>query len=623
MELPHALAPWAAMLELFPRELATALGPLIQRLDLVIGPLQVSARQGDGDPDGFHGITRRGGYERLLISEWLLAEELPEEFARRAVMGEHGFLELARRQPAGANTSVALFDAGPDQLGAPRLVHIAALIVLARRAEAAGARFQWGVLQQPPDTVHTSLYAHSILKLLQARSLREVSDTDVACWREHVGSLAGADDLWIVGRDRLRALPAVQGASLLRVVDPYLPEGNSLHAIVTDGGRTKPTVTLELPPAPVCVRLLRDPFMVRRAEPRRFMGKATPISHLTFAPGGRKLLARSGVDHVMVYPIPNSPHEPAGKPRACHTMPPRPILAAGRLGKSLVLVTTTERADELCVEYVGRNSGRFEPMRLSIPSELGIRPPSATDPLPLCFPVNEQSDAPQWLVALNNRLLRLNPYAGSASDPAPYITVEMEHVMTGGPAHAGYAFIGQEAATSTRWVWLSIRSGNQQPPRFIVREFDRPPIHACFGYEGDYAYWDSNGSILCAVAGIVAVEHEPGHWIVLLDGGDVRLHTLPNDRVQGLVLLSGEGIVGSEASDDEPGLIVLKQDRRRISVMGQNWVRSVPPASSPIVHFAVSHYGPDIAYLTEQGELVVYSLAQQAILCRYETGAEQ
>src|SRR5439155_13952906 len=68
IDLPRALAPWRAYLELFPRELALALWPLVQRLDVAIGPLRVHTLAGAGDPDGFDGITRRGSYEHLLLS---------------------------------------------------------------------------------------------------------------------------------------------------------------------------------------------------------------------------------------------------------------------------------------------------------------------------------------------------------------------------------------------------------------------------------------------------------------------------------------------------------------------------------------------------------------------------
>src|SRR5579872_426249 len=108
-ELPRALQPWAPYLQLMPAEQVAAIAPIVQRLDSAIGPLRVQARGGAGDPDGFDGLSRRGGYDRLLLSEWLLADEMPEEFARRAAMSEHAFLQLARQGPAGARVSRVLF----------------------------------------------------------------------------------------------------------------------------------------------------------------------------------------------------------------------------------------------------------------------------------------------------------------------------------------------------------------------------------------------------------------------------------------------------------------------------------------------------------------------------------
>jgi len=148
-DLPPDLAPWRAHLDLFPPELAASLGAWVPDLDRLIGPLRSARPLATGEPDGFHGIVRRGGVERLLLTEWLLADEAPEEFARRAVMNELAFLEVARRSPVRAVSSVVLFEAGPTQIGSPRIAHLAALIVLARRAERQGARFSWGLLHRP------------------------------------------------------------------------------------------------------------------------------------------------------------------------------------------------------------------------------------------------------------------------------------------------------------------------------------------------------------------------------------------------------------------------------------------------------------------------------------------
>ena len=131
-ELPAALSPWRAQLAILPRELAVSMGPLLQRLSVLVGSFPAH-RQGDqGDPNGLDGISRRGRYERLMLSQWALAQEAPDEFVRRAAQQELQFLALARQRPDGRRRSVALFDAGPAQMGAPRIFQVAALVLLVR-----------------------------------------------------------------------------------------------------------------------------------------------------------------------------------------------------------------------------------------------------------------------------------------------------------------------------------------------------------------------------------------------------------------------------------------------------------------------------------------------------------
>src|SRR5262249_28943075 len=94
IDLPLELAPWRALLGLFPPALAASLGAWIPEIDRIIGPLRAARPRAQGEPDGFSGIARRGGVERLLLSEWLLAEEAPDEFVRRAAMSELSYLEI-------------------------------------------------------------------------------------------------------------------------------------------------------------------------------------------------------------------------------------------------------------------------------------------------------------------------------------------------------------------------------------------------------------------------------------------------------------------------------------------------------------------------------------------------
>ncbi|MEZ4307557.1 MAG: hypothetical protein R3F14_05855 [Polyangiaceae bacterium] len=167
--LPRALGPWEKELGLFPEELAVALAPVVERLSLLLGPQGQRAGE-SGEPDGYDGVSRRGPYERLLGSEWLLLSEIPEEFLRRAVSGEHSFLRTAHRPAVGGKSLVVLLDAGPDQLGAPRLAHLAALVVLGARAARTGATLLFAAIQEDADRLREGLSRGAMRAVCSVRS---------------------------------------------------------------------------------------------------------------------------------------------------------------------------------------------------------------------------------------------------------------------------------------------------------------------------------------------------------------------------------------------------------------------------------------------------------------------
>ena len=86
--LPAPLEPWTLWLNLFPAELVPAVGALLLRLDPLVGKLNTATLARGADPDGLGNIVRRGHYERLLLSEWAIADVEPDEFIRRAGSGE-------------------------------------------------------------------------------------------------------------------------------------------------------------------------------------------------------------------------------------------------------------------------------------------------------------------------------------------------------------------------------------------------------------------------------------------------------------------------------------------------------------------------------------------------------
>src|SRR5262249_24060464 len=196
--LPRELLPWSGLLALFPEDLAGGLGRAVPRRGRGGGGRRPALPIRRGGPEGFSGIVRGGSYERLLLTEWLLADEAPDEFSRRAAMGEHAFFHLARRSPVRAASSVAIFDTGPEQLGAPRIAHVAVLIVLAARAEQAGARFAWGVLGEPEGALTPAVTPQSVLALLGARTAVAADAGDVAAWADRTAR-SGWEDAWLVG----------------------------------------------------------------------------------------------------------------------------------------------------------------------------------------------------------------------------------------------------------------------------------------------------------------------------------------------------------------------------------------------------------------------------------------
>ncbi|RPH55079.1 hypothetical protein EHM82_05960, partial [bacterium] len=342
MDLPRPLASWGPYLSLFPRDLALSLGPVLQRLSLAVGPLRVRRPSGEGDPDGFDGLDRRGPYDRLLPSEWLLAEEAPEEFLRRAAAGEHTFLHLSRPEPGGTRISVALFDAGPSQLGAPRIAQLAALIVLARRAEAAGARFGWAVLQEPDSPLLTEVTPAALLRLLASKTPFEATDAQIEAWSTRLSGWKELDDAWMVGVHR-PGLPRVDPrSSLLQIWDALDPRARRVKVAVRRGGLPAGEVALDLPDDATCARLLRDPFGAEAPAPRRVSPAVAPASNLVFSANGVKIFSRGREGEILAIPVPNSSRTAPGRARRYELWGAGPVVSAGIVGRSVALITVEQ-----------------------------------------------------------------------------------------------------------------------------------------------------------------------------------------------------------------------------------------------------------------------------------------
>lgn len=250
MQLPEALQPWRQWLEWFAPEHLPVFADLLGRLNPLLGPLRGLHQGGVPEPDGLGDLHRRGPYERLLSSEWLLADEVPDEFLRRAVGGEHMFLAPQYRAHEANRLIVVLFDAGPLQLGAARLVHLALLMLLARRAQEAGAQLRWGILQGTPVLQELDSAAQ-LTRLLEARTYEVVSDKHWLAWRDTLAEQT-VGECWVVGQ---RLPPTDSTTCTHRVQITRNLDGRSLSFALQSR-----RVSLPMPDEQQAVRLLKGQF---------------------------------------------------------------------------------------------------------------------------------------------------------------------------------------------------------------------------------------------------------------------------------------------------------------------------------------------------------------------------
>jgi hypothetical protein len=619
--LPSALAPWADLLGLFPPDVAADLARWIPRLALAIGPMRSARPTGVGDPDGFSGIARRGSYERLLLTEWLLADELPDEFARRAAMGEHAFHELARRTPARAASSVALFDAGPDQLGALRVAHLAALLVLAERAERVAARFAWGILHDPEGALFTAVTAESVRSLLAARTALPPTSADAVAWSARAKQ-SGWEDAWLVGP----AAPDGWRHASLEVRDVLEPERRALAVVVRSPGAPDRRAELELPDARACVRLLRDPFAVAAPTPRRQRPGVAPVSNLVFAANGTKLFARGGSGEILAYPVPNSPHAGLGHPKRFHPSTRAGVVTAvGWVKRGLVTLTVTE--DQLILDHTNRSGPPFLRRTVARPADVPIAVSSPTDPL-MRLAYRDDGGAQVFFLDAHRALHhiwrdRLSDIGTERADADATGVASVATLATRVSALAEptgrIAFVGHGPREEPFSGPMLFGIHPMAPGQLGWRDTGRVLVLLPDGDKpGSFERLDDDGRAACfgfaegslGPRGILAVEHAEGAWDLHDDtrSAPARVTPFPGTRVVG-VWRSGLGRA--------PELLVLDRERAFIRFTGGRGGRALPRAEGLIVDVTMCNARSQLAYATISGEVVIHSLLTDVPLARF------
>ncbi|UCE02188.1 MAG: hypothetical protein JSW67_13185 [Candidatus Latescibacterota bacterium] len=603
MQLPVALRPWSTLLSLFPRDIALTLGTLVHRLYAVVGPLRDQPMRGLLEPDGIQGIGQRGLYERLVTSEWLLADELPDEFDRRAAMREHLFYDRDLREPSGTKKSVALFNCGPDQIGAPRIVQLAALILLARRAEAAGAQYLWGVLQDESCTLRAGVDPAGIKKFLRGRTSRILTQERVAAWRELPEGEAQCDR-WVIGA--AAEIAPWAGINSIEIDDVLAVERDFLHVTVCQP-RGRRTLEVDLPRRnSMRARLLRDPL----EQPIRSVALTNPRPlsmkrHIRFSRDGRRILAVLLDGGLGAFHIPNSPGAQAGKTRYCSLPEKHRLVAAEHVRRRFTVVSMFE--EQVCVLGMRSRSGTARIMGQPLALDQLVQPVDRLGSFPRC----------------------ISSRSGTRV-----------HFLDG----AGRLFMADVSANRMHWLDNSVRDflvlPNQNSliyarqydgeARATLVESDEAGRVAAMRAEFDLdkglrtnVFFGSRSSWQAKSMGVVAVQLGQSLWKLACDDGQDEVPIPEEHRVCGVVCSAARMPQGSKSNAGTCALVVLHPGRRVLFLMHRRGSATFVTSSAAIVQVAVDPDTQNVAYVTENRTLHVFSLVHHKTLVTVEQREER
>ncbi|MEN6626622.1 MAG: hypothetical protein ABFD69_10380 [Candidatus Sumerlaeia bacterium] len=624
MQLPRNLTAWAEALNLFPRDVALGIGGLARRLAPAFRALRETPILGREEPDGYAGLHRRGPLDRLIPSELVWADEMPEEFERRAVMGEQLFFRRKMLDKAGSIKSIALFDAGPGQLGAPRIAQIAVLILLERRARAAGADFGFGILQNPRAGLKDELTVASIESLLRARSAREVDDELLQSWNEILPSPPERrPDLWIVGENP--AAPGERPAGLVSISDVYQPGERTLSVRVMHSGR-ETAIALPLPPDPVCTRIIRDPFFVAAPPPPDIpKGKGLPRGQVLFV-GLHRLLVPLDNGAAAIYPIPEcTPKEPI-VPRIYRPLPGHEFVAI-ECRKKLVMSITRCRGKLYFNGFpdLSRDASLDEIDGIDLAAESpALRPAyglmrsyaklehSAGAAGPMFR--GDKNIFEVYFVDDSRRLIcvsfaidpKFRKRKSRRIDSAEWSVLSRD-VVALGSFHTLIQFASWDKGSSTIQLFHQMSNGGLTPyHRLNNLNASREPVLQ---------------NTLSYIFGFQAATWTDPHFVELIEPGKPNslLGCERDDTLLGIVcpiLDRDRGMVNKRSAM----AVLLNGSRKVVRAKNAETEIVLPAEQSPIKNIAVETYHSHVAWLNADGELVVYSIPRKELLLRVKPG---
>ncbi len=578
--MPQSLAPWSNYLNLLAAPLPFSLGPTIKCLELVFGPSRAAlTTESDDEPEGYDGIARKGTYERLVLSEWLLADEFPDEFLRRSSVGEHAFLELTRKSPSGTKKTIVLFDCGPNQLGSPRIAHLAVLIVLARRAELTDSEVEWGSLQDPLCTLTSGADKESILKLLISRTVHEATDDDVSRWFKTISD----KNVVIIGGARLSKLMRRREATLLTIEDVLEPGQNALSATyVASAGNRKSEFILPLPSEKDCVQILQNPFEMPavKSEP-----EPQPVNEWDIIASGDFFLLRQSKTSVISLRAPVSAKHHGVRQRTYILRSEAAVVATGASVADSALAMLTVAADKQyqIVLIGGKNLPGYFTHHLNTRADR-IQQSRNSEFLTAIYPSPHREEF-VW-VHVGDKILEMPTRSGNVLSTE--IAKDVFWLMRSRGTVSGIAqdVLVYAGTSNGRYqaVVVGLSTGEQETITLPGRPLFCSPSEILIVYrDARLGIWGFIG-------------HPPSTTV----GGPIQDRQFLSDETPVEIIKAGYD--ASYAT----GLIVMSADRRDLHIVscGTATRSRLPQAASNIRSVAVSESGI-IAYITDRAELTI------------------
>jgi hypothetical protein len=587
-QLPSQLEPWRAWLTLFPPELAVAVGAMLLRLQPLVGRLNSAARSEHDAPVGVGDIVQRGEYHRLLMTEWLIADAEPDEFIRRAANNELLFTGPEQGANLRSLQCIALFDVGPAQLGEPRLAHMALFILLARRAEEAGAQFLWGILQLP-GKLCADLGVKGLRGLLGTRTLAAPTDADIDAWG---AALASADtpvtDAWQLAGPGAAAPKCITSRVTIarNLLTPQLRIGLGQRFSSREA-------TLDLPETAIAVRLLREPFapIASPARVRRAMGQPSLKQAPRFSNHGHSIAVPQLEGGAVIFHVPQSPKVTPAKARVQKVPPRGSVLGAYVCRKSLSYVVSD--GDALFFSgmpgplFAGLNGKTVRPDMEALYAPVGLG-----RWLPTFFLKSQMKARPCERVLMIDLRQTLVCWEATSPDPAS-LKFKVLSAKVVGAAQDDNALLYASCAQGQTVFYRLYGTGPEPAP---VAKVALVALDALFGASASWY-------------------HNAGHGLIALQTSETEWQVGTEGKLRTIVVSDHATVIGVVRTRSVPqelnGLIVLHHDRKKIQMATPEERIDLVKSSVGIAQVAWDADAGYLAWLTYERELFVRKIGSE------------